>query len=242
MELALLAIGVGWAWAPSRSRIDCRPGSRGAIGRRPGAWLVWRELGGDRLLLWIGLVPILVMRWTAVTVRASSARGCAAAALLAVVSLLALGGAPRVAGRAPVRCCRRWRSSGVPISAPTSSAGRSVAASSPRGSVPASPGRASGAALRRHRLLVALAIAWVTGPSTEILSSRLAEQVGVAAMVAGLTALVALSIVGDLYESLAQAPAGVKDSGAAAARPRRHTRPHRCAGTDDAGGNAACSD
>ena len=47
-----------------------------------------------------------------------------------------------------------------------------------------------------------------------MLSTRLAQAAGWGAMLAMMAALVALSIVGDLFESLLKRQAGVKDSSA----------------------------
>ncbi len=211
LSLALLA-GAGWEWA---QLIGARPGRiAGAIGAGGVAWLIWRELGGAAgSWLALGLVPILVI-WTAVAVPSIlGARLRGAHPLLAVVSLLALWvalhelrvvapvlvlSAMAIVWCADIGAYFVGRAFGRRKLAPRVSPGKSW------------EGVWGGLATT---IGVALAIAWVTGPSTEILSSRIAEQAGVAAMVAGLTALVAFSVVGDLYESLMKRSAGVKDSG-----------------------------
>ena len=62
-------------------------------------------------------------------------------------------------------------------------------------------------------LLVALLVAWVW-PSPLVLPGWLALRVGLAPMLVLMMLLVALSIVGDLFESLLKRRHGVKDSGA----------------------------
>ncbi len=62
-------------------------------------------------------------------------------------------------------------------------------------------------------VLVVAALAWWLYPQAPVLSSILAERAGPALTVLGLTLIVALSIVGDLFESLLKRSRGVKDSG-----------------------------
>ena len=62
-------------------------------------------------------------------------------------------------------------------------------------------------------VLVVAAIAWWLFPQAPVLSSVLAERAGLALTLFGLTLIVALSIVGDLFESLLKRSRGVKDSG-----------------------------
>ena len=62
-------------------------------------------------------------------------------------------------------------------------------------------------------VLVVAALAWLAWPDAPLLSSVLATRAGVPLAALALTAIVALSIVGDLYESLLKRASGVKDSG-----------------------------
>jgi phosphatidate cytidylyltransferase len=77
-----------------------------------------------------------------------------------------------------------------------------------------SPGKTWAGVIGAVCAVVVAAIAvWTLAPSAPIFSSRLIEQTGMAVSVALLIVLVAMSIVGDLYESLLKRQAGVKDSG-----------------------------
>ena len=69
-----------------------------------------------------------------------------------------------------------------------------------------------GGAMVAVLLIAALLVA--TAPAHNVLSTRLAQAAGWGAMLAVMAALVALSIVGDLFESLLKRQAGVKDSSA----------------------------
>jgi len=62
-------------------------------------------------------------------------------------------------------------------------------------------------------LLIAVAL-YLSAPAQNLLPTRLAQASGMAAMLAIMAALVALSIAGDLFESLLKRQAGVKDSSA----------------------------
>ena len=59
--------------------------------------------------------------------------------------------------------------------------------------------------------VVAIALAWVS-IGGESLYSRLSQRHGIAMMVLALVFLAAMSVVGDLVESLVKRSAGVKDS------------------------------
>lgn len=77
-----------------------------------------------------------------------------------------------------------------------------------------SPGKTWAGAIGAVCAVLAAAIAaWTLAPSAPIFSNRLIEQTGIAVAAALLIVLVAMSIVGDLYESLLKRQAGVKDSG-----------------------------
>ena len=62
-------------------------------------------------------------------------------------------------------------------------------------------------------LFIALAL-YLSAPAQNLLPTRLAQASGMAAMLAIMAVLVALSIAGDLFESLLKRQAGVKDSSA----------------------------
>jgi phosphatidate cytidylyltransferase len=62
-------------------------------------------------------------------------------------------------------------------------------------------------------VIVVAVVAWWVRPDAPVLTSFLANRVGVPAALLGLALIVALSVVGDLYESLLKRAKGVKDSG-----------------------------
>jgi len=77
-----------------------------------------------------------------------------------------------------------------------------------------SPGKSwEGAVGGLATVLVVAALAWWLFPQAPVLSSLLAERAGIVLTLLGLTLIVALSIVGDLFESLLKRSRGVKDSG-----------------------------
>ena len=77
-----------------------------------------------------------------------------------------------------------------------------------------SPGKSwEGAIGGLATVFVVTALAWWLFPQAPVLSTILAEQAGPALTLLGLTVIVALSIVGDLFESLLKRTRGVKDSG-----------------------------
>jgi phosphatidate cytidylyltransferase len=77
-----------------------------------------------------------------------------------------------------------------------------------------SPGKSwEGAIGGLATVLVVAALCWWLFPKAPVLSSILAERAGLALTLLGLTLIVALSIVGDLFESLLKRSRGVKDSG-----------------------------
>ena len=57
------------------------------------------------------------------------------------------------------------------------------------------------------------AVAWWLWPQAPVLSNVLGDRGGPPGMLVGLTLIVALSIIGDLFESLLKRSKGVKDSG-----------------------------
>ena len=77
-----------------------------------------------------------------------------------------------------------------------------------------SPGKSwEGAIGGLATVLVVATVCWWLFPQAPVLSSVLVERAGAAASLLGLTLIVALSIVGDLFESLLKRSRGVKDSG-----------------------------
>jgi phosphatidate cytidylyltransferase len=77
-----------------------------------------------------------------------------------------------------------------------------------------SPGKSwEGAVGGLFTVVLVAALAWWLWPQSPVLSSILAVRAGLVLMLVGLTLIVALSIIGDLFESLLKRSKGVKDSG-----------------------------
>ena len=77
-----------------------------------------------------------------------------------------------------------------------------------------SPGKSwEGAIGGLGTVIVVAAFAWWLYPQAPVLSSILASRAGPLLTLLGLTLIVALSIIGDLFESLLKRSRGVKDSG-----------------------------
>ncbi len=77
-----------------------------------------------------------------------------------------------------------------------------------------SPGKSwEGAVGGLVTVMVAAAIAWQLFPQAPVLSSVVAVKAGLLPAAIGLTLIVALSVIGDLFESLLKRSKGVKDSG-----------------------------
>jgi len=77
-----------------------------------------------------------------------------------------------------------------------------------------SPGKSwEGAIGGLFTVVLVAALAWWLFPSAALLSNRLAAEAGLLLTVICLTLIVALSVIGDLYESLLKRSKGVKDSG-----------------------------
>jgi phosphatidate cytidylyltransferase len=77
-----------------------------------------------------------------------------------------------------------------------------------------SPGKSwEGAVGGLVTVVLVAALAWWLWPQAPVLSSILAVKAGLVLTLVGLTLIVALSIIGDLFESLLKRGKGVKDSG-----------------------------
>jgi phosphatidate cytidylyltransferase len=77
-----------------------------------------------------------------------------------------------------------------------------------------SPGKSwEGAIGGLFTVVVVAALAWWLFPQAPVLSSVLAVEAGWIVTLVGLTLIVALSVIGDLFESLLKRSRGVKDSG-----------------------------
>lgn len=182
------------------------------------AWLLWRELGGAPgawlgwllgldLLLWLGVAaPSVITARTPRSGMQSIRVGFAAVALFAlwvglyelrVLHPAMLLSAMAIVWAADIGAYFVGRAFGRHKLAPHVSPGKSW------------EGAFGGLAFV---LLVAIvvALAW---PTSALLPGWLAQRVGVPAMLLLMVLLVALSIMGDLFESLLKRRRGVKDSG-----------------------------
>ena len=211
--LSLVLFGAaGWEWARLIGADPVRVVVAIALGGL--AWMLWRGQGGPVGVLW--LTPALIitlLAWLNFAIPSVlRAEAVGRRAWLAIISLLALWLSLyelRIAGPVPVVSAMTivWcadigayfvgRAFGRRKLAPRVSPGKSW------------EGAGGGLATA---VIVALVAAWA-GKPPDVLTTVLAQRAGVAAMVAGLVVLVALSVLGDLYESQLKRTAGVKDSG-----------------------------
>lgn len=216
LSLALMA-AAGWEWGmligrdphPSRQAVRIA----GLIVLAGLTYLAWRGQEGPASAWLIGLLAANLVLWVAVALPAVlAARISGANPAFAVVSLLCVWAA--IHELRLVHPVLVLSAMAIIWCADIGAYFFGRAFGRHKLAVRVSPGKSWEGAVGGLLTVVAVAAAaWYLSPQAPVLSSRLAGSAGPMLAVVGLTLIVALSIIGDLYESLLKRTKGVKDSG-----------------------------
>lgn len=220
LSLALMA-AAGWEWGmliargPRPQREALRVA--GAVALAGLTYLAWRGVEGPAPAWLFGLLALDLLLWIAMAVPAvvsarlgGAARGLAP--MFAVLSMLAVWASIYELRLAhPVLV---FSAMSVIWCADIGAYFFGRAFGKRKLAVRVSPGKSwEGAIGGLASVIVVAALAWWLYPRAPVLSSALAERAGLVLTLLGLTVIVALSIIGDLFESLLKRTRGVKDSG-----------------------------
>ena len=216
LSLALLA-AAGWEWGIliARSEDDSRHALRvaGAVALAGLAYLAWRGDEGAASTWLVGLLVINLVLWLVLALPAVlAAKTGGAGAAFAVLSLFCFWVA--LYELRLVHPVLVFSVMAIIWCADIGAYFFGRAFGRRKLAVRVSPGKSwEGAFGGLLAVLVVAALVWWRYPLAPILSSALAGAAGLALALVALVLIVALSIVGDLYESLLKRSKGVKDSG-----------------------------
>ena len=221
LSLALMA-AAGWEWGmlvaagpqPQRGALRIT----GAIVLAGLTYLAWRGHEGPASAWLFGLLAVNLVSWIALAVpavlaaRLDTAGRPAVAGVFAVISMLCVWAS--IYELRLVHPVLVFSAMSIIWCADIGAYFFGRAFGKRKLAVRVSPGKSwEGAIGGLGTVIVVAAFAWWLYPQAPVLSSILASRAGPLLTLLGLTLIVALSIIGDLFESLLKRSRGVKDSG-----------------------------